>query len=570
MLNASLLERTADPAKIRVWFTASFIPTLYFGGLGLLNAFSQRYIVQDDVRQHGFWMERFVDPTLFPNDLIADYYQAVAPVGYKTFYDWMSQLGIDPLLLAKLLPLLLGLITVGYAFWIALDLFPIPLSAFIGSVILTQSIWIEDDLISATPRAFLYPFLFAFLYYLLKRSLLPCLVAIALQALFYPQLALVEAGVLTIRLVSWKNGKLALSKDRFDYWVWFFGIGIVLGLVLTFSRDIGAFGPTPTPEQMRLMATFQDDGRSNFFDSNPLRFWLIGDGGLSPILTLPIAWMSCLLPLQIKRHPLARFISPNIRILLDVLIPSLALFFLAHLLLLKLYVPSRYIQHSWRFIMPLAAGIVVVMLLDTGRRWLQESDWQSLGRSRKNALKVLGIFLILSILIPAFPPLFLKGQNQIRGHSPEVYEFFAQQPKDILIASLSPEGSVIPTFSRRSILTGREYAIAYHLGYYNQIEQRTKDLIQAHYSPRVGDVKNLIKQYGINFFLIDTDTEINAFTPKYFRQNPWLMEHQPEADEAIARLQQPRKPALLRLIKPCSVLNTEASVVVDARCITGI
>ncbi|MDX2212728.1 MAG: hypothetical protein SFY66_05505 [Oculatellaceae cyanobacterium bins.114] len=566
MLNASLFEKTSEPAKIRIWFILSFIPTLYFGGLGLWNAFSRDYIVQDDVRQHVFWMERFIDPGLFPNDLIANYFQAVAPVGYKTFYYWMSQLGFDPLLLAKFLPLLLGLITVGYAFWVAFELLPIPLSAFIGTSILTQSLWIEDDLITATPRAFLYPFLFAFLYYLLKRSLVPCLVAIALQALFYPQLALVEAGILTVRLVSWNNGRLTPSRDRFDYKVWILGIGIVLGLVLIFSRDIGVYGPTPTLEQMKQMADFQAKGRANFFDPNPFVFLMTGDSGLSPILNLPIAWMSCLLPFLLKRHPLARFISPKIRIFVDILIPSFALFVLAHLVLLKLYIPSRYLQHSWRFVMTLAAGIVVTMLLDTARRWLQESGWQSLTRSRKNALIALRFFLIISILIPAYPPLFLGGQNQVRGNFPEVYEFFAQQPKDILIASLSLEISVIPTFSKRSILTGREYAIPYHLGYYNQIQQRTKDLMRAHYSPKLADIKNLIEQYDIDFFLVD----VSAFLPKYLRQNSWLMQYQPEADEAIARLQQPRKPALLRLIKHCSVLETEASVVLDASCIIGI
>ncbi|NJM85550.1 MAG: hypothetical protein HC839_05410, partial [Leptolyngbyaceae cyanobacterium RM2_2_21] len=35
-----------------------------------------------------------------------------------------------------------------------------------------------DDVVSATPAAFIYPLLLAFLYYLLRRSRLPCLLSI--------------------------------------------------------------------------------------------------------------------------------------------------------------------------------------------------------------------------------------------------------------------------------------------------------------------------------------------------------------------------------------------------------
>ena len=44
-------------------------------------AFSGPYVAQNDARQHVFWMERFRHPDAFPHDLIADYYQAVAPPG---------------------------------------------------------------------------------------------------------------------------------------------------------------------------------------------------------------------------------------------------------------------------------------------------------------------------------------------------------------------------------------------------------------------------------------------------------------------------------------------------------
>ncbi|MBD2459444.1 hypothetical protein H6G89_00160 [Oscillatoria sp. FACHB-1407] len=563
-LTTSLFEKTSDPSKIRLWFVLSLIPTLYFSLFGVFHAFSREYIVQDDVRQHVFWMQRFVNPDLFPNDQIADYFQAVAPVGYKALYYAASNLGIDPLLLAKLLPVPLGLITAVYGFAVAFQILPIPFAAFVGNAILTQSLWIEDDIVTGTPRAFLYPFLLAFLYYLLKKSPLPCLLAIALQSLFYPQLALVQVGILTMRLIQWRNGRFTLSRKPIDYSLWGIGAAIVLGLVLIFSQDIGVYGPTPTLEQMQVMPEFLWHGRAKFFDPNPFGYWFTGDSGISPTLDLPIIWMSLLLPFLLKRHPLARWISPNIRILTDTLVPSFALFALAHLLLLRLYVPSRYTQHTLRVVMALAAGIVVTMLIASCLRWLQQSGWTGLRRSQKLLVGLWGFFLAISIIIPAIPPVFLGGHNQVPGRSSKVYEFFAQQPPDILVASSSLEATNIPTFSKRSILASWEYALPYHLGYYNPIRQRALDLMQAQYSPNLDDVKQFIEQYGVDFFLI----EKGDFKPEYVQNNFWLIQYQPQANEAIARLQQRRKAAMARLIRPCSVLETSRLFVLDARCIT--
>ena len=147
-------------------------------------------------------MRRFLDPELFPDDLIADYFQSVAPWGYKTFYWLFSQIGIDPIFLNKLLPLGLSLATAAYCFGLCIEILPIPFAGFISSVLLNQNLWFQDDIVSGTPRAFLYPLFLAVLYYLLRKSLLPFLVAIALLGLFYPQYVILTALILIIRLFN--------------------------------------------------------------------------------------------------------------------------------------------------------------------------------------------------------------------------------------------------------------------------------------------------------------------------------------------------------------------------------
>ena len=145
------------------WFFLSLLFAAICGVLGLKQALHGEYVVQDDARQHVFWMARFVDPDLFPHDLIADYFQSAAPYGYTALYRLMAEIGLDPLLFSKLLPMGLGLIVTGYCFGLALQIFPAPLCGFLASVLLNQNLWMRNDLSSGTPRAFAYPLLLAFL-----------------------------------------------------------------------------------------------------------------------------------------------------------------------------------------------------------------------------------------------------------------------------------------------------------------------------------------------------------------------------------------------------------------------
>ena len=66
-----------------------------------------------------------------------------------------------------------------------------------------------------------------------------------------------------------------------------------------------------------------------------------------------------------------------------------------------------------------------------------------------------------------------------------------------MIASLAGEADNLPTFSQRSILAAREYAIPWHFGYYSKFRQRTTELIQAHYSQNLADVKNINQKYKL-------------------------------------------------------------------------
>ncbi len=592
-LHKFLTTRTDKTSSTPVifWFSFSLTCAAMFGLIGLRKAFSSPYVIQDDARQHVFWMQRFLDPQLFPNDLIADYFQSIAPAGYKTIYQLAAAIGIDPMVFNKLLPIMLGLIATGYCFGVCLQLLPIPAAGFVSTLLLNQSLWLKDDLVSGTPRAFMYPLFLAFLYYVLRRSLFPCLVALALQGLFYPSAMLISAGILVVRVVRWEAGRLRLSCDRRDYLLCTTGLGVVLLILLPLMLESSQFGPATPVAEARMMPEFADAGRARFFLNSPFEFWLYADrSGLFPYewsrlpyfyLPLLLLGLTLLLLYELRhpsRFPLVRQITSNIAVLAQLALVSLGLFIAAHALLFKLYLPSRYTQYSIRILTALAGAIAVIVLLDAIFRWVGD-------RTHSQSVKRQFWGLILTALLCAaliFYPVLLKASGfplprtllYIAGEASELYQFFLQQPKDTLIASLAPRTEDLPSFTKRSILVSREHALPYHKGYYSQFRQRASDLINAQYSPELDQVQGFIQKYGVDFWIVDR-AYLTAYSGQNFSQkqappelnNRWLKQYSATA-EVLRQWEQGIIPVLPRIAERCSVFQTKDLVVLQATCIT--
>lgn len=567
-------------AQIIFWFSLSLTFGAVYSIVALQPGWGSEYVVQDDARQHLFWMQRFLDPELFPQNLVADYFQSLAPWGYNALYYLVAKLGIDPFFFSKLLPIGLGIMTTAYGFGLCLEILPIPAAGFLASLLLNQSLWISDDLASGTSRSFLYPLFLAFLYYLLKRSLLPCAVAIALQGLFYPPVLLISGGILVLRL--WGTTRLrekAPQPDRLRHPYWFYGIclGVTCLVLLPEAIADSGFGPVMTKAVARDLLTFAPGGRTEFFSNDFWHFWLAGSrSGIRLSLNPPIVGAGFLLPILLyfpSRFPLTKQVNRNVLIFIELLLVSFGLFFAAHALLFKLYLPSRYTLHSLRITMALTAGIALILLLDAVLGWVQNQKTKN-NSSLASTLSItmrqflaLGLTATLGVAIVFYPNLFWQDYfpraGYVKGSVPELYEFFLKQPKNTLIASLAEEVNNLPSFSKRSILVGREYSIPYHQGYYNQFRQQASDLINAQYSPNATVLQDFIHKYEIDFLLLDR----GALTPDYVANNSWLQEFQPIATETVVKLQQGVTPALAKLEQRCSVFETEGLVVLETNCI---
>jgi len=238
-------------------------------------------------------------------------------------------------------------------------------------------------------------------------------------------------------------------------------------------------------------------------------------------------------------------------------------FFVAHLVLFKLYAPNRYTQHTFRIVMAIAAAIVLITLLDAGWRWATTLP-KTFGIRYLTAAATFVVIMGSLVFYPAFLKSFLDV-HYIQADQGELYQFLKLQPVDSVTASLSLEADNISTFAARPVLISREHSRPYDVGFYRQIRQRVRDLIRAQYSPVLTDVQAVINQYQIDFWLLDQE----SFKPEKIRENTWLSQFQPEAAQALASLKQGTTPALAKLQKRCSVLKTKEINLLDAACITA-
>jgi len=550
-----------------LWLGASILATIYYGICFYSFVFNHEYLVQDDVRQHVVWLQKyFIDPELFPQDIIANYFYSLATTGFKFFYFVFAKVGIEPMLLAKMLPPILALITTIYLYLFTLEIFTIPLAGFLSSLFFNQLIWLNDDLVSATARAFIYPLFAAFLYYLAKKNIIACLILMLLQGLFYPHIVLIEMTILSLRLLTLK-GKFILqfTKAKQPY-VWW-GCGLLVSAIALYpmTQKTPELATTVTVAQMKQMPEFNLNGRNAFFGGGFYRYWFTDTSGPSLPLFPTIVWSGVVLPwLLTLKSSINKSATNKIVILTQVTLASLVMFFVAHFLLPILHLPSRYTYHTLRFILAISSGIALTILIDFGKKYLTSKSKFNL--LEKVAITLVTLFSIAVIIIPAVPQIFIYGfQNWKIGTATEVYQYLAEQPKDIIVASLSDEIDNIPAFSKRSILSGTEFAMAYHPSYFERIKQRTVDLLEAQYTEDFLVLQSFIQQYKVSFLLIEND----SFTPEYLLQKPWFVNSSwwNETKAAVNKLKLGKQPILTKLIPICSVVSTQHFDLLDTNCL---
>jgi hypothetical protein len=517
------LEATPPGAdKVSLCLTIAFLYALGCAGLALRQVFASKYALADDAREHVFWMFRFLDPRLFPNDPMADYFQSLAPLGYARFYWLLAQCGIDPLLASKLIPSALSLIATGYFFGFARRFFRSPGVASFTTILFVQCLWLNSDLSSATPRAFFYPIFVAFLYYQQRDSFIGILSSIGLAALFFPPTALVSLGVLGFALLRWENGpRLAGWRDARAYQLVAAASFVILVCLMPYLTQTRAFGPLVSCDQARQMSEFGPAGRVPFFFPSWWGYWVAGNGGIHTPPTRPQWFLAAFLwPLLRRfpgRFPLLNQVPRGARPIPWIIAASLSFFFFAHLFLFHLYLPNRYTAAVTRVVLILLDGGILLALVDAVLRWTTEN---SARRTRSHqgltvivCAALLGFVLCYPLLLPAFPT-----ASYVRGADPNLYRFLERQPIAIRIATLADKADNIPTLSHRSVVISAECAVPFHPGYYLPLRNRGLQIARAQYSADPAVVEKVVRDQKIDFWLLDS----RAFSPDYWERSRLL------------------------------------------------
>ncbi|MGD1929041.1 MAG: hypothetical protein ACFB12_09025 [Leptolyngbyaceae cyanobacterium] len=553
-----------------VWLMMSLAIAVVYRLPALHNAFSATYVVQDDARQHVFWMQRFLNPDLFPQDLFADYFQSVAPWGYTTFYHLAAKVGIDPWVLNKILPVVIALVATGMVFFILMELTQMPPAAFVSAMFFNQMLPVRDDVVAATPVAFFHPFFLAFLLCLLRRWWWPGALSILLLGWFYPQGVLVMAATLGLRgltLVRWQKSQLTLTGTKADYWVIGSGLLAAFLALLPYALQDSAYGPVLTVAQARDMFALSPSGWSKFFDEDFADFWLFGKRtGLLPLewstLDLkvqPQVWLTLALPFLLAfpgRSTLPRQNAGRIALLLQVAIASTLCFLVAHLLLFQLHLPNRYTEHSFRAIAALGAGVAIALILE--RRRL--SRWSL--KQRSVGLTVLLVWALAPLVVG-----LAVGEsrgNYIHGQFPELYQYLQGQPADVVTAGLDAEINNLPSFTNRSIFVGGQgFALPYHLGYYEEVSRRSVELITAQYSADPAVVKTFLNNNAIDFWLVSEA----MFTPEWIQTNAWLRQYARSTEAPQQAIANPQATVLEGLIDRCAIAPFDSLLLLETACL---
>lgn len=554
-------------------FYVYLIP-LYYGGTALTYAFSESHIIQDDARIHIVWLEKHINSGLFSNDLLSNYFtETYGALGFKSFYQLMGKLGIKALDVAKILPVFLGIITSVYYYKFCNLITSSKIISLISVLILNQNIWMNNDITSSTPRAFVFPIFSGFLYYFSRNKNISCMLMIMMQGLFYPPFVLIEVGILLINIIEFKKKeiKLANTKSRFTWAATALAVGIISLLPEILKKK--EYGSLITFAQMKQMPDFYPNGRSQFFSNNIFEFIWNGSSGINLPEYPFVMWLFFLFPLISKDYYKNYIDKSKIEILFKILLVALGLYVLAHIFMFRLYWPNRFTYHTLPFVVSLLSGILISVAVNKIKLNVEKKKFKKLIEEINLRKLILPFFIIIlffySTIYALIPSNFLDKQGWIVGNNQKIYEFLSKTPMDTLVGSLSNEASNIPAFALRSVLTARELAVPYHMGFYSEFSDRMRRMIFAQYAPTLNPMKKIIRDYDIDYWILDKE----AFSKDYFSRrkiNLWLNQYPPESDQAVKQLQSQQIPALAKVVSQCTIVADQSVNLLSASCISAL
>jgi hypothetical protein len=444
-----------------------------------------------DAAQHVYWLYRYADPTLFPNDLSVAYFSSpsVAPWGYRALYAVLAT-HVDAQLAAELVSAMLLAIS-GALAWL--------LGATIGDeqreytglfAVLAMILFLPypgTDIFTPMgfQRSFALPLTLLCAWSLVARRYAWIGVAWLLTALFYPVaivvLGIAGTGVLILDLLHARRLPAA--------WLWNGCAGLAaITLVLSGAKLPPGFGPVATYSEALAMPEFGLGGRMATFGRRWSGTWLsdghIGLGWPPRLLALILLALAVVFVLKRRQR-----IPRGIWILAA---SGVGTWLIARVIMFQLYMPNRHSRWS--------VGVFGIVVLAVAATALCERIGATVGsdgvatRSRVSSWAIaLGAPLVaVAALWPSATRIWNTPVDQDLERA---YEFISRLPVDTVVVAHPDVADFVPLRARRSVLASTEESQPFVLGFYGKMKPLIETSLRVAYATKWETIDRLLAPY---------------------------------------------------------------------------
>jgi len=493
------------------------------------------WVVNDDTRQQVFWMQHWQDPELYQGDWLADYARRYVTWGVQAVYRAASVL-VPPLQFSKLLAGLEFIALGGLLFalgrgsggraagWAVLCLYwlsPFFLHTISGGLArsfgapLMVLFWLSWQQGRIPPGDAPHPL-----------ARLGLLASLLLLGLFLPYIYALCALALGLGWLVSRTRAVAAPPAPWKWWD--YAVVLVSALpVLLYNQELAGsgFGPMATAAQMQADPVFGPLGRFPIMPVPSLLFELVARplerllpfrewgpaGGLAAGACLALLiWKGAQ---AVDWRLLARRLQP----LFFLLAASLALYFAARLLLLALFIPSRYLEYTSNLAYVAVGGILAGAFL---RRWLSR-PWMA-------------ACAVLLCLAAAGVRLHGEALHDYGADAP-LYQAVRQTPKDALYAGHPYAMDNVLTFGRRSVLASYELAHPWSRGLWTRLQPRLEAMLETYYARDPETVERFCQTWNVDYIVVDEAHFSRAFLLPQRQLVPVCQAPMPETAHAVCK-----------------------------------
>lgn len=497
------------------------------------EAFTNPFLINDDVRQQIYWMQQWQDPELFQNDLLTEYAKEYVPLGIKVIYR-VASLFVSPVLFTNILTGILFVMTAGFLFGLGLEFRDDPTAVLVVCVYFLFGGFL-GKMAGGLSRTFVWPLLTAYLFFLVRNRPGAAGSVILAASFLNPYAFLLcffthgtfllhnygkdlmkcvvtEGPALVTQIKGWvfRRGEASaleppkpcaaasqgaescgLTLRTFMRW----NVPVVIGLLVLVMGHVllpsNSFGTLVSRADMAGMVEYSAQGRYQIqpvpsFVSELIRPW---------IFDLPFrewgavaGWISVFLLIALivftLRHWQPVVSWSGFRIFCYLVPASLLLYVLACIFLMKLFVPRRYVEYTLNLFYCMGTAVFI-------RVAIEHLQW------RRIAFPLLSTVLILFAVVRLHNLELYDYSGQ-----EDLYRFLQSTPKTSLIAGHPELMDNIPTFARRKAFVTYELSHTWIQPYWSTIKKRTFDLFKAYYADNPEAVRNFCRTYGISYFIV--------------------------------------------------------------------